>query len=958
MSLTSGNNFNAQSTITLAPASGNVEETAVYVRMKAGLAVGSYDDEVITITSEVDDFEVSCSGSVSEAPVPGDDYVRISDVGQLVAGNRVIFAARFNDNATEYYAMSNSASGKPEGVMFTSAINGNDEILPLEILDMEGNFYWTVDITDDGYTFTNDDGDMIGYTSSTNFSPNGDNTEWGIEMGTSAVTAMVPNYTGFVISNVNNSVRAFALNSNHNFGPYHTQNIAGENYNFFLDIFMQGGSGTCTVAAPTFVPAGGTYYETQEVSINCSTEGATIYYSLDTQSGPWYEYEDPIDVDESMTIWAYAEKEGCNDSPVVSAEYVIMNDIVIIFNQDWEDGWHGWTEYCESGDSLWRIASYQGNHYAYANGYNHEPTTDWLISPAFDLDSYSDVVLTFRTAQNYTGPDLELFFSNDYDGQDPAQATWQQLEFEASQGGWNWVESGDISLNDFNGTNCYIAYKYTSTDQAAGWEVDDIMLTSGSGNTDPFLIATPNTLSGLTHIIGQGPSDSLTFTLTGGNFIPLPGGGYGGVWLSLSDNGFEMSLDGEEYTSSSLYIELNETLTLEPTTVYVRLWGEEIGQYSGSIHIEESSGVNITVTLSGQVLSGDEPMMEVLMPMYIQGNNGSNNNRVPMAAPVQFVNLEPNATYRYTNQFVDGNDGPETAGAGNVIFANPEGFYRSTSPSLATEGGYGEFTTNEEGYAIIWLMNEPTANARFTPGNQVYMRVRLNDGNDGTTVEHVFTSDDYATVLNFGNEYDEYSGSAFYVKSNEAPMSFALMYGDYEDERPIYATSIESIGVDFGSINQYADFYKEQVAGNDGWFGGILPNDNETGIIAILTSSIDFENINEYNSEDGQWYPEANTINPTNGLDEPIFIDLTEDGIEEELEANVTIWNTGTEFIIENGDNAKYAMTVYNVMGQQMMQHQINAGSTERISHNLAKGVYVISLQNSQNTVSAKVIVR
>ena len=213
-------------------------------------------------------------------------------------------------------------------------------------------------------------------------------------------------------------------------------------------------------------------------------------------------------------------------------------------------------------------------------------------------------------------------------------------------------------------------------------------------------------------------------------------------------------------------------------------------------------------------------------------------------------------------------------------------------------------------------------------------------------------------MLNFGTENDEYSGTAFYVKSNEAPMSFALMFSDLDEERPVYSTSIETTGVDYGGINQYADFYKDEVAGKDGWFGGILPNINESGITYIVTSSMDFQTINEYNSEDGHWFPEANTVNPTNGLDEPIFIDLTEDGVEEQLEANVTIWNTGNEFIIENGDNAKYSMTVYNVMGQQMMHHQINAGSTERISHNLAKGVYVISLQNNQTTVSAKVIVR
>ena len=62
--------------------------------------------------------------------------------------------------------------------------------------------------------------------------------------------------------------------------------------------------------------------------------------------------------------------------------------------------------------------------------------------------------------------------------------------------------------------------------------------------------------------------------------------------------------------------------------------------------------------------------------------------------------------------------------------------------------------------------------------------------------------------------------------------------------------------------------------------------------------------------------------------------------------------------MIENGDNAHYSMTVYNILGQPMMTKQINAGSTVRISHSLASGVYVVSMQNNQNTISVKVIVR
>ena len=404
-----------------------------------------------------------------------------------------------------------------------------------------------------------------------------------------------------------------------------------------------------------------------------------------------------------------------------------------------------------------------------------------------------------------------------------------------------------------------------------------------------------------------------------------------------------------------------------PATVYVRMMeglapNTYDGVYIANEYYDDINYAAVVVNVSGIVHYENDPsILWDDLPYYIQGNNGSNNNRVPVATYVWLGNLEPHTTYRYTNQFVDENDGPETAGAGNVIYANLDGFYRSTSPSLATEGGYGEFTTSWDGDAHVWFVNEPTANARFTPGNYVYLRIRLNDGHDGTTVAHTLTTQRYATVINFGTEHDANQGSAFYVKSNENPMTFAQMFiNQNPNEHPIFATIVETTGVDFGNINQYADFYKEEVAGKDGWFGGILPNDNEYGINKIMVYDITHYWYQEYRTTEynGQWYPNANTVNPTNGLTEPIFIDLTDVGVGESAETNVKIWSTDNEFIIENGDNSHYTMTVYNVLGQPMMQQQINAGSTERIGHNLATGLYVINLQNNQNKVSVKVIVK
>ncbi len=547
---------------------------------------GMNDSEIATATY-----------TITDAP-SSSDYVRISDLSQLGNGAQVILAARYNENVNEYYAMTAQTSGKPVGVLFTSVPSTNGDAIPSTLAEQENSFYWTVTTDGTNYTFTNAAGNVLGYTSGTNFSTGGENTTWAIEFATSAATAMVPEYSGFVISNVNNEVRAIALNSSHNFGPYHTQNIGGDGYNFFLDIFATESSSTPVCATPTFSPEGGTYYETQNVSISCSTVGATIYYTLDG-SDPTPNstvYAEPIMVSENVTIKAIAMKDGFDDSNIATAEYNIILGAVTIFNQDWEGEMNGWTFVTIEGNMPWVINQYQGNHYAYANGYGDDVANEqWCISPAFNLNIYSNASLTFRNAMKFTGPDLELYFSNDYDGENPSSATWTELTYVMSEGNYVWTESGVIDLANFTGSNCYIGFKYTSTEEeAAAWEIDDITLVGST--TEPYITATPASLTGFTHTVGNGPSTAQTFVIAGGNLPPAPGGQAGGVTISCSNSHYEFSLDGEDYYP---YLGISVVGTLEPTTIYVRLNGETVGTYEGTITIEDYA--TATVSVSGTV---------------------------------------------------------------------------------------------------------------------------------------------------------------------------------------------------------------------------------------------------------------------------------------------------------------------------------------------------------------------
>lgn len=596
-----GESFYPENTITINTYTG-VYSYTIKVRLKAGLELGDYEENLVIAQAEVDTLYVALSGSVTSAPIVT-GYSRISDIAQLTSGSKVIFAARYNENANEYYAMTAQASGKPEGVLFNSVVS-NDETLPSEITDNEETYYWTVDVNGDNYTFTNANGDVLGYTSGTNFANGGDNTAWGITFQTSEEGAMVPNYSGFVVNNVNTPVRAIALNSNHNFGPYHTQNIGGENYNFFLDMFATVGGGTLTCATPTFTPEAGTYFEEQTVAIACTTADATIYYTLDGSEPDENSevYETPITVAESLTIKAIAMKEGYENSNVASAEYTIILGAVTIFSQDWEGDMNGWTFVTVEGSKPWTIGQNSGNHYANANGYNGGVNEQWCISPAFSLNVYSNASLLFRNAKNYTGPDMQVFLSNNYDGENPVTATWVELEYIMSTGSYTWVESGSIDLANFTGDECYIGFKYTSTEtEAAAWEIDDITLMGFT--TDPYLTVTPTSLNGFTHVVGEGPSASQTFVLTAGNISPAPGGTTGSINVSVYSP-FEISLDNEDYDDAIFFEDITN---LEPTTIYVRMNGTEVGQYTETVNIYASSGNEATVTLSGTVTEPPVP---------------------------------------------------------------------------------------------------------------------------------------------------------------------------------------------------------------------------------------------------------------------------------------------------------------------------------------------------------------
>jgi hypothetical protein len=250
---------------------------------------------------------------------------------------------------------------------------------------------------------------------------------------------------------------------------------------------------------------------------------------------------------------------------------------------------------------------------------------------------------------------------------------------------------------------------------------------------------------------------------------------------------------------------------------------------------------NYTWTVSSSGLASDTSLVStrvakissLVMPEFIQGEAPTNVQRVPFASLLLIEGLVPNATYRYAPQFVDGDDPATNEGAGNMIFRG-DPFVRSTSSprfqatDLLTR--HAEFVTDAQGTFTGWFFIEPTNNIRFTAGNNGWLRILLNDGNAGDVTAFHLTAAPSIQVLDFGSSSTQ--GSAVYGQSSAAPRNVMVFYEDAAGAtRPVGASIVEGSGI-LADAN-HAAFYRNEVLGQTGRWGTILPNDLSAGIRRI-----------------------------------------------------------------------------------------------------------------------------
>ena len=269
------------------------------------------------------------------------------------------------------------------------------------------------------------------------------------------------------------------------------------------------GEQAVTYSPTDFIPVDG-IPESDDLDFSDGVATANVSYGSETftfsglESGEYYHFWIFPYSNSGDNIDYKIDGEAPNDG-AETANFTVINQE--IFDTDLGD----WEAYNVVGEQVWEQSEFSGKTFAQMTGYDGGAfdNEDWLISPPLNLTYYDSVFFTFESAFNYTGPDLELYISTDYDGVgNPNDYTWTDISDMVtwSDGSWNWVESGKINLKDYFESNVFLAFRFTSTtDGSATWELDSFLvygyLKIGINNHQEVAISVyPNPVSDILNI--------------------------------------------------------------------------------------------------------------------------------------------------------------------------------------------------------------------------------------------------------------------------------------------------------------------------------------------------------------------------------------------------------------------------------------------------------------------------
>ena len=707
-----------------------------------------------------------------------------------------------------------------------------------------------------------------------------------------------------------------------------------------------------------------------------TTSGSlTNTVSMSNTSGDTYSGTIPAQAD-GTTVYYTVEATDSNASPetTVSSEnsYNVIDPIAatIPYNVDFTDNdpfANSWTEQNIVGPTIsWTYSSGLG---VQMNAFNESCNAqDWLISPAFNLDTTTQEYLSIDLTQRFGSQNLELLYSTDYSGTgDPNSATWTSLQSIAPQSSNSSVATinvDNISLNSISGTSVYFAFRYTSSASGCSdWRVANITIESGfvwTGTTDNDWGTASNWLT------GSVPGASADVT------IPSGLTNYPTISSTVTVN--SMNIASGATLIANATVTGNTTYTRSLPTDNWYLVGSPV---SGQSIANFVSGHNLATgsTNGGNTNLGFSQYVNDSGWVYITDNTVLSNN---LTSGFGFgIKLATTGDISFTGTINSSNVSfPITTGTNNNfnLVSNPfTSYVNSATFTTANTALLSEET--------VWLWN-----------GTAYVTYNAMTATEIAPAQGFFVEANGAGSVTFATSNQSHQSTDTFKKPENIP-SLQLFIEDEKNkkETKVFYANDKTTGFDngydskmFSGVSHDFAVFTQLVSNDKGNKLAIqtLPaSDIETivvpvGLIAESNKEITFS-VNTKNLPQGVNVYLEDRLNNTfvnlseddhtittksavNGIGQYYLhttsARLSNDDIAQDI-ANVSIYRSANNEITVAGLQSEANLKVFSLLGEELVNTDINSNGLSKIAlPNLSTGVYVVKLNSVLGNITKKII--
>ncbi len=376
------------------------------------------------------------------------------------------------------------------------------------------------------------------------------------------------------------------------------------------------------VATPTFNLAGGYYAGTQNVTISCETNGATIYYTTDgsTPSASNGTQGTSVSISATTTLKAIAIKDEDNSS-VAEATYTILTplttmqeifnaatntetQVAVTFNNWVITGANTTQAYMTDGTKGCMLF---GSGHGFAAGNILSGTVICKLVLYYGKPEFKELTaasLTVTPGGNVTPVETTIDALGLINA--GSVVTLNNLTYNGSK-----LTDGTNSIEPYNGVGYTPSFETNKTYNVTGvfgygyGQTNDYKRIFPRGtadiqevvSTDPTISTSTTSLSGFIYGVGNGPSAAQTIAVSGSNLE-------GDITLAMNDgesSTFEISLsENSGYTNTLTLTQTDGTVA--ETTVYVRMKaGLAIADYDDEINLTSTNATTVSVSLAGTV---------------------------------------------------------------------------------------------------------------------------------------------------------------------------------------------------------------------------------------------------------------------------------------------------------------------------------------------------------------------